>query len=194
MARHQEIAFSLTKQVGSIEVTSTPSGAKIYVNGTDTGKVTPSTLTDQPLGEYSIDVELEGYNSDGPKTVTVSEGGTSAVDFTLSQQFGSIEVTSTPSGAKIYVNGADTGKVTPATLSSQPVGECSVDAQLEGYSSDGPKTVTVTEGGTSAVDFTLSQQFGSIQVTSEPSGAKIFVNGTDTGKVTPTNVYRAAVG
>ena len=109
------------------------------------------------MGEYSIDVELEGYNSDGPKTVTVTEVGTSAVAFTLSQQVGRIEVTSTPSGAKIFVNGTDTGKVTPSTLSDQPVGNYSVDVQLEGYGSDGPKDVTVSTGQTSGVDFSLSQ-------------------------------------
>ena len=75
------VEFAVTQDfralTGSVTVTSTPSGAKIYVDGADTGKVTPSTLTDQPLGEYSLDVQLEGYSSDGPKDVTITDGETS---------------------------------------------------------------------------------------------------------------------
>ncbi|MBN1294659.1 MAG: SUMF1/EgtB/PvdO family nonheme iron enzyme, partial [Candidatus Latescibacteria bacterium] len=125
----------------------------------DSGEVTPATLPDRPVGDLSVDVVIEGYSSDGPKNVTVSDGETTTIAFTLTQQTGSIQVTSTPSGAKIFVNGTDSGEVTPATLPGRAVGNYSVDVVLEGYKSDGPKEVTVSDGETNTVQFELTQDF-----------------------------------
>ncbi len=180
-----QAAFSLTQLTGSIEVESTPAGAKILLDGIDTGKVTPITFTDIPVGEYTVDVSLEGYRSDGPKNVTVSDSQTAHVAFALTQLTGSIEVASTPPGAEILLDGIDTGEVTPFTFSDKPAVEYTVDVSLDGHTSDGPKTVTVSDGETAQASFTLTQLFGSIEVTSAPSGAKILLDGVDTGEVTP---------
>ncbi|MBN1293158.1 MAG: PEGA domain-containing protein, partial [Candidatus Latescibacteria bacterium] len=48
---------------GELNISSTPSGAKIFVNGTDSGEVTPATLPDRPVGDHSVDVVIEGYSS-----------------------------------------------------------------------------------------------------------------------------------
>jgi hypothetical protein len=46
---------------GSIEITTNPSGAKIFFNGTDTGHITPYILTNIPMGSYIITLTLSGY-------------------------------------------------------------------------------------------------------------------------------------
>ena len=43
---------------GSIEVITNPSGAKIFLNGEDTGKETPFTFTNIPNGSYVVEVVL----------------------------------------------------------------------------------------------------------------------------------------
>lgn len=43
---------------GSIEVITNPSGAKIFLNGEDTGKETPFTFTNIPNGSYIVEVVL----------------------------------------------------------------------------------------------------------------------------------------
>ena len=43
---------------GSIEVITNPSGAKIYLNGEDTGKESPFTFTNIPNGSYVVEVVL----------------------------------------------------------------------------------------------------------------------------------------
>jgi len=43
---------------GSIEVSTYPSGAKIFLNGNDTGYVTPYTITTLPKGTYEVKVVL----------------------------------------------------------------------------------------------------------------------------------------
>lgn len=47
-----DILYSATAK---LTVTSTPSAAKIYLDGADTGQVTPYTLTDIGVGGYGIE-------------------------------------------------------------------------------------------------------------------------------------------
>jgi hypothetical protein len=49
-----------TVKFGSIDVTSTPTGAKVYINGVDTGMVTPIIFTKE-VGSYTIKLDLFNY-------------------------------------------------------------------------------------------------------------------------------------
>ncbi len=46
---------------GKVNVTSTPSGGRVFLNGQDTGKVTPTLLTNVPAGTATVTVRKEGY-------------------------------------------------------------------------------------------------------------------------------------
>ncbi len=79
------VVVSLTPQsAGSIHVTSTPSGAEIYVDGTDTSLTTPATVPNVTTGSHSVYVTKTGYDAPTPETTTVTDGETSNVAFTLS--------------------------------------------------------------------------------------------------------------
>jgi tetratricopeptide (TPR) repeat protein len=58
---------------GSIKVESSPDGARIWLNGTDTGRSTPAVLTDIQPGSHSIKLTKEGY-LDYQVNVTVEAG------------------------------------------------------------------------------------------------------------------------
>ena len=45
---------------GSIEVTTYPSGAKIFLNDKDTGYVTPYTITNLAKGTYEVNIGDRG--------------------------------------------------------------------------------------------------------------------------------------
>jgi len=70
---------------GSLTVTSTPSGAEIWINGGDSGQVTPSTFT-EGAGSYQVVVKMKCYNTQDTQTVTVSPGETATADFSLAYQ------------------------------------------------------------------------------------------------------------
>jgi len=72
------------EDTGSIQVNSTPSGGKIYLDGTDTGKVTNTTLTGISPGSHTIKLAKDGY-SDKEQSVSVTGGQTAAVNLTLTK-------------------------------------------------------------------------------------------------------------
>ena len=191
--------FDLTPiQLGSISVSSTNSGASIYLDGFNTGQKTPSTLTDVPTGTHTVSVSLSDYTSSpSSQTVTVTSGGTVNAQFDLTPiQLGSISVSSTNSGASIYLDGFNTGQKTPSTLTDVPTGTHTVSVSLSDYtSSPSSQTVTVTSGGTVNAQFDLTPiQLGSISVSSTPSGASISLDGVDNGKITPFTLTDVPIG
>ncbi len=102
-------------ELGSIQADSTPPGAKVFVNGNDTGLVTPTTIAKLNVGEeYQVKLQKENYR-DVSKTVAVTSPEEAVkIQETLSPlPKGSIDIDSSPRGAKIAVNGNDTGLVTP---------------------------------------------------------------------------------
>ena len=84
---------------GAISVSSTPTGATVYLDGNNTGKTTPATLNGISVGDHEVYIALAGYGTPEPQTVTVVEGQTASVDFTLTESeydFNAPRVTDAP--------------------------------------------------------------------------------------------------
>ena len=177
---------------GSILVTSTPTGAAVWLDGEDTGQVTPITLTNVPAGDHVVTVKLDGY-ADASMPVTVATGETAEVDLELTTLTGSLTVTSTPEGAAILIDGADTGEVTNATLDGIAVGTHTVTLKKDGYA-DTTADVTVAYNETAALHLDLVEARGSIAVASTPTGAAIWLDGIDTGMTTNAILENVAAG
>ena len=73
---------SESTQDGSIEVTSTPPGATIFINGSVNGNITPTNVVKSP-GAYEVSVSLDGFQTPPAKTLTVITRQQVDVDFTL---------------------------------------------------------------------------------------------------------------
>ena len=67
---------------GLISIQSTPPDAKIYLDGADTGFVTPKTISNLATGSHTIKCSLSGYN-DGSQSVTVLAGQTASIQLVL---------------------------------------------------------------------------------------------------------------
>lgn len=67
--------------IGSINITSDPVGARVYINGVDTGDVTPFN-TALAAGDYTIKLTYEHYK-DLAETVTVTPGPTTYIHWVL---------------------------------------------------------------------------------------------------------------
>ncbi|MGA9509767.1 MAG: PEGA domain-containing protein [Candidatus Sulfotelmatobacter sp.] len=126
---------------GQIAIDSTPQGAQVQVDGkTDPSWVTPFTLSGLNAGQHTVTVSRPGYSSD-TRTVAVASGNKSFLVTHLTQLMATLSVSSTPPGANVYIDGRDTGKLTPAQVS--------VDK--------GQHVVLVRKGG--FIDETTSTQF-----------------------------------
>lgn len=75
-----------TSAVGSINFSSNPSGAEIFIDNQDQNHVTPYTITGVPVGTYNYRLKLQDY-SDITGTVAVHENTIAQVsaDFTTGQ-------------------------------------------------------------------------------------------------------------
>lgn len=74
--------LNITGGYGSIAVDSEPPGARIFLDGKDTGKVTPAELKNVPVGKHEVTLEAEGYESQ-TKSVAVTRNKTVPLVFEL---------------------------------------------------------------------------------------------------------------
>jgi len=67
---------------GSASFSSTPAGAKIFIDGSDQGFATPYTITNIPAGSHTFTLQLAGYN-DFTGSFTITAGQTTTVSVSL---------------------------------------------------------------------------------------------------------------
>jgi hypothetical protein len=110
-----------------IFVTSQPEKANIFINGERQGNTTPATLSLAP-GKYNVIVRKPNF-APYLSQVEVKQGQTAQINVTLTPRsqpegagFGFVNVTSTPPGAEIHVDGKATGQRTPAQI-EMPAGQ-----------------------------------------------------------------------
>ena len=104
-------------------------------------------------GTYRVYVEANGYKPNA-STMVNSPPAISGLIIGLEPTNGNIGVGSTPAGAQIYLDGSNTGFITPYTLAGIIAGQHRVLLTLAGYQ-DYNQTVTVTAGKTTTVRGTL---------------------------------------
>jgi len=88
------LIYSQEEPAGTIEVTSTPAGAEIILDGSETGELTPSSLKDIPAGSHTVSVRKEGFLPVDEEWVDVLHGTVVPVHFNLEREYSSISGTS----------------------------------------------------------------------------------------------------
>jgi len=170
-------------QQGYYRISSSPSGASVYFDDTYKG-TTPLSVAVSTTGTpgHTIRLVLSGYQEwTQYQPGNPSEGETVYVTATLQplQTYGSITVTSTPSDATAVLDGVQSQR-TPCTFHSVLPGLHTLQVTKAGYQT-WTTTTSVTAGLNTQVYASLSQitpATGSIYVTSVPSGASVYVDGT----------------
>jgi hypothetical protein len=104
---------------------------------------------------------------------------------------GTLQVESTPPGADISIDGAARGK-TPLTL-EMPAGEHTIEMRRGGITRRFTVNVAPGEAVRQALDWSTVKAVGALTVTSEPTGARVLVDGTERG-VTPVTIADLPAG
>jgi hypothetical protein len=190
-------------QTGSISVKSSPAGAGLYIDGIYEGE-TDQVVGNLRIGSHTIVLKLAGYQT-WSNTYQVNPGQTTFVTAALvpiqSPQTGDLQVSSTPSGASVYLNGNYQGITSqskgPLDVTGVSPGTYTVLLKKSGYQ-DYTTTTQILAGQTSQVFATLQQAVqppatASAELTSEPSGADVYVNNVYLG-ITPLASQTAPVG
>ena len=68
---------------GDIDIKSTPTGAKVYIDGVDTGSVTPYVKTHIEAGTHTVKVDKHLYNIQEDTNVSVNAGETTYLNWAL---------------------------------------------------------------------------------------------------------------
>ncbi|WP_220681294.1 DUF3344 domain-containing protein [Methanofollis formosanus] len=107
---------------------------------------------------------------------------------------GSIAVNSVPAGAVVYIDDEEQEEETNTTVSGLEIGTHTVRVKMEGYPAPEEREVEVEKGTTATVTFVLERPSGSISVSSEPTGAAVYLDGKETGATTDTLLENVPVG
>ena len=195
---------------GQLTINSTPEGAAVHVDGrTDPSWVTPFNLPGLSPGQHTVMVARAGYTPE-TRTIDVASGSKSFLVVQLAQLTATATVSSEPAGAQIFIDGKDTGKVTPAQISVDKPGSHTFLVRKQGYleetssanlqpgqvfhfapslkalgSTDdikigGGKLKRLFGGGETA-------GMGAVSVKTQPKGAQIAVNGRIVDKFSPVD-------
>ena len=178
---------------GSISITTTPTGASVYLDGVYKG-ITPFTLHSVSAGTHTVKLTLSGYE-DYEESVRVYAGQTASITTTMQSipTTGSISITTTPTGASVYLDGVYKG-ITPFTLHSVSAGTHTVKLTLSGYE-DYEESVRVYAGQTASITTTMQSipTTGSISITTTPTGASVYLDGVYKG-ITPFTLHSVSAG
>lgn len=138
---------------GSLVVRTTPSGARVFVNGRESGR-TPLTVRDLARGTHRVRVVRDGYTTQErrvtitsarpartmalrltPARIPSAARTTAPVPSTpgiIGRHTGALSVESRPTGAKVYVDGRLVGS-TPLSLPEVAAGEHAIRIERDGY-------------------------------------------------------------
>jgi len=120
---------------GKIFVTSNPVGCQIFLDGANTGNITPDTLFNVPIGWHLVQVIKDGFRSipDSLK-ILVEANKVSLAQFELEKflQFGYLNVATIPANGEIFIDEQTTGAFTPDTIQIE-TGSHQIQIRKNGY-------------------------------------------------------------
>ena len=189
------------QQLGSISVSSIPKGAGLYVDSIYQGE-TNQIVGNLAVGSHTVMLREAGYQT-WQTTVQVSSGQTTYITATLvpiqNPTTGDIVVTSAPSGAAVYINSnyqGTTSVSSPLDITGLQPGTVTVVLKKSGYN-DYTTTTNVVAGTSAQISATLqpagNQKTSNVQITSDPSGADVYVNNVYKG-ITPLSFQNVPAG
>jgi len=192
---------------GRVAIDSTPQGAQVQIDGkSDPAWVTPYTMAGLAPGQHTVVVAKAGYVTD-TRTIDVASGDKALVVIHLTPLMATLSVSSSPAGANVYVDGKDSGKVTPAQLSLDK-GAHAILLRKAGYL-DETASSQLVQGEIARVSSTLrplgnaddirttgkfkkmfggkggEAGMGTVSVKTQPKGAQVAVNQHLLEKTTP---------
>ncbi|MBU3916123.1 SUMF1/EgtB/PvdO family nonheme iron enzyme [bacterium] len=182
----------LIPMFGSLTITSSPSGADVWLAGEKAG-VTPFNNNRVSSGSYLLSLRYPLYRPLENQPINIVDGQAFSRHFALEADFGTLAITPNPSDAEIQINKPDGATVHQSTGKSSinlKQGDYKLKLTKSGYA---PLEFNITiernkELNLRDADATLRALQGGLIVSSQPyrKGASVFVDSQQKGKVPAT--------
>lgn len=182
----------LERSVGELTVKSAPAGAHYTIvwagdpNDPARIKIEPGVTPGKPLrlptGLYEIRVKRGDWELPAGR-VEITRDHPTPAEFTF--DYASLVVNSDPAGAMVSLRGeflsGDLKKPTPARFTELRPGKYSVTISREGYGDDSCEVVLTPGGAKDLKTVALIRDTGALEITSDPVGAQILIDGEAKG-------------
>jgi serine/threonine-protein kinase len=197
---------------GQLTINSTPEGAEVRLDGrSDPSWVTPFNLAGLAPGQHNVTVARAGYASES-RSIDVTSGSKSFLVVQLAPLTATVAVSSEPAGAQIFIDGKDTGRITPAQIGVDKPGAHTFLVRKQGYLEE-TSTATLQAGqifrfapALKALGMTdeikigggkFKKLFGggdtagmgTVSIKTQPKGAQVAVNNRVVDKFSPVDFY-----
>lgn len=195
---------------GQLNLDSSPEGAQITVDGKKIASLTPFNVADLLPGHHTITISKAGYASE-TRSVDVTSGSKSVITVQLAATMATVALSSDPAGASVWVDGRDSGRLTPTQISMDKPGSHTFVFKKQGYLDETTagnvqigQTLQLAPtlralGNTDDIKFggKLKKVFGgsetagmgSVSIKTQPKGAQIVVNNRVVDKTSPVTFY-----
>jgi hypothetical protein len=167
---------SLSKQLGKLRLVTDPRGASYSVVGPDKktiAGVTPGTIENLPLGKYDVKLIQPGWPVYAQST-DIKSGD--PVEISREFKGGSVELSSDPTGATIFVGEAKLG--TAPLTANLPIGPVEVTSHFDTLVS---VVQTLVPDPQRAISFHFKHSYGTLLVSSDRTDAVLIVDSVDYG-------------
>ena len=172
-----------------VVINSQPTGAKVFINGNDTGKTTPYQA-ELMLGKHYYRLERTGYKPQSGKFVLKDKK--QEIDIVLLSNYADITFKTEPFvNAEIKINGSLINKTTPATMR---LGTGNYVVQMTHPQYYTTKKVVMVEAEKNKEEvFKMRPKNGHLRIVTEPFGAEIYIDEKSYG-TTPQTIKNVLIG
>lgn len=173
----REVQIGLKSLPGSLEISSDPLGATIFVNGKEMGK-SPLKIDTIQEGMYTIGMRLKNFK-DWAQRIQIQSGQLSEVKTKLEVIPGQLLVQTVPAGARVSIGRSFAG-LSPLLLDNVPPGTVNVDLRIDGYAPY-VQDIVVQPGERATVNLALRRQTGKLTLVTAQTDvvATLYAEGQD---------------
>ena len=172
------LALDLKPNHGFVSITSSPSGATVYINGRQVGK-TPYLSDKLAVGSYSVQLAKDMYQS-ASETVIVSDNNTTPLNVTLNANFAEPTFTVADKDAEIWINGEKKG--TGSWTGRLAAGAYKVEVRKYSHYTV-TQSVEFENGDNPQITLDVPMPiYGRLDVNTTPMDAEVLVDGKKVGR------------
>ena len=173
----QEVSVTLTPNWATVMLPSEPSNATVLIDGESSGFSTPGPI-EVLAGEHRLTVRASGYKDWNDLLEVKALEQVVLPKVTLERALGSVEVTSSPLGAAIILDGEYLG-ATPLRVDLFGRSSYTLQLALTGYETE---TRTLGSNTPDKLHVELKTVSGTLHVRTDPSDAQVAIDHMPRGK------------